>query len=64
VNLPNAEKAASLISERFPNVKAIPFKADVSKESEVEAAIALAVKEFGRLDIMVPLPAHQFRQSH
>lgn len=43
---------AKLISERFPNIKAVPFKADVSKEAEVEASVALAVKEFGRLDVM------------
>ena len=53
VNLDNATKAAKLINERSPNIKAIPFKADVSKEAEVEAAVKLAVKEFGRLDVMV-----------
>ena len=53
VNLDNAQKAAKLISERFPNIEAVPFKADVSKEAEVEASVALAVKEFGRLDVMV-----------
>ncbi|KAJ2926198.1 hypothetical protein H1R20_g10882, partial [Candolleomyces eurysporus] len=52
VNFDNAEKAAKLIQERSPNVKAIPFKADVSKEAEVEASVALAVKEFGRLDVV------------
>ncbi|KAF5331668.1 hypothetical protein D9611_007615 [Ephemerocybe angulata] len=52
VNIANAEKAAALVQERFPNVKAIPYKADVSKEAEVEAAVATAVKEFGRLDVM------------
>ncbi|RXW21168.1 hypothetical protein EST38_g4668 [Candolleomyces aberdarensis] len=52
VNFDNAQKAAKLIQERSPNVKAIPFKADVSKEAEVEASVALAVKEFGRLDVV------------
>ena len=53
MNVESAEKAAKLVSERFPNVKAIAWKADVSKESEVEAAVKKAVEEFGRLDVMV-----------
>ncbi|KAJ3540576.1 hypothetical protein NMY22_g4237 [Coprinellus aureogranulatus] len=52
VNIDAAEKAAKLVSDRFPNVKAIAWKADVSKESEVEAAVKKAVQEFGRLDVM------------
>ncbi|TEB35334.1 short-chain dehydrogenase [Coprinellus micaceus] len=52
VNIENAEKAAKLVSERFPNVKAIAWKADVSKENEVEAAVKKAVEEFGRLDVV------------
>jgi len=52
VNFAAAEKAAKLVQERSPNTRAIPFKADVSKEAEVEAAVQLAVKEFGRLDVM------------
>ena len=39
--------------------KAIIFKADVSKEAEVTAMFAEAMKEFGRLDIVVPNAAHQ-----
>ena len=39
--------------------KAIVFKADVSKEAEVTAMFAEAMKQFGRLDIVVPNAAHQ-----
>lgn len=53
INLPAAEKGASLIRQRFPNVKALAVKADVAKEEDVKSAVELAVKEFGRLDIMV-----------
>ena len=53
VNYENAEKAAKIVSERSPNVKAIAFKADVSKEAEVKASVDKALEEFGRLDIMV-----------
>lgn len=53
MNLEAAEKVVKIVSERFPNVKAIAWRADVSKESEVEAAVKKAVGEFGRLDVMV-----------
>jgi NAD(P)-dependent dehydrogenase (short-subunit alcohol dehydrogenase family) len=53
VNLAAVEKAASLIKERVPNAKTAVIKADVSKEADVKAAVDLAVKEFGRLDVMV-----------
>lgn len=53
INLPGAEKAAALIKERYPNVKIVATKADVGKEEDVKAAVDVAVKEFGRLDIMV-----------
>ena len=53
INLVSAEKAVKIISERYPNVKTISTKADVGKEGEVRAAVDLAVREFGRLDIMV-----------
>jgi len=52
INLASAEKVVKIISERYPNVKAISTKADVGKEAEVRAAVDLAVREFGRLDIM------------
>ena len=39
--------------------KAVLFKADVSREDEVQAMFARALKEFGRLDICVPNSAIQ-----
>lgn len=53
INLEGAQKGANLIKERFPNVKAIAVKADVGKEADVKNAVDTAVKEFGRLDVMV-----------
>lgn len=53
INLEAAEKAAALISKKSPNVKAIAVKADVGKEEDIKAAVDKAVKEFGRLDVMV-----------
>ena len=52
-NLAAVEKAASLINQRYPSVKAIPFDADVAKEADVKAAVDKAIQEFGRLDVMV-----------
>jgi len=52
INLEGAQKGAKIIAERFPNVRAIATKADVGKEADVKAAVDLAVKEFGRLDVM------------
>jgi len=53
INIAAAERAAALVNERFPDIKALACKADVGKEVDVKAAVDLAVKEFGRLDIMV-----------
>jgi NAD(P)-dependent dehydrogenase (short-subunit alcohol dehydrogenase family) len=52
INLEGAQKCASIIAERFPNVRAIATKADVGKEADVKAAVDLAVREFGRVDVM------------
>jgi NAD(P)-dependent dehydrogenase (short-subunit alcohol dehydrogenase family) len=53
INLAAAEKGAALVKERYPEVKALATKADVGKEADIKAAVDLAVKEFGRLDVMV-----------
>lgn len=53
INLEAAEKAAALIAQKSPNVKAIAAKADVGKEADIKAAVDKAVKEFGRLDVIV-----------
>lgn len=53
INIDGARNGAKIIAERFPNVKAIATRADVGKEADVKAAVDLAVKEFGRLDVMV-----------
>ena len=53
INFDAAEKGATLITKRFPNIRAVAIKTDVSKEPDVKAAVERAVKEFGRLDVMV-----------
>jgi len=45
-------RGAALISERFPNVKALAVHADVGKEADIKAAVDSAVLEFGRQDII------------
>lgn len=55
INLKAAESVAALIATRYPNVKAVAVKTDVGVEREVKDAVDLAVKEFGRLDVMVCL---------
>ena len=53
LNLESAQKAAKLIADRYPNIRAIPIKTDVGQEEAIKATVDLAVKEFGRLDVMV-----------
>jgi NAD(P)-dependent dehydrogenase (short-subunit alcohol dehydrogenase family) len=51
-NLNEAESAAARIATDFGR-KAIGFKADVAKEAEVDAMMAKALEEFGRVDVLV-----------
>lgn len=55
INLEAAQRAQKRVQEKYPESKSIAIKCDVSRESEVEACVQLALKEFGRLDIMVSL---------
>jgi len=57
INVKAAETVATLITTRYPNVKAIATKTDVGVEQEIKDAVDFAVEEFGRLDIMVCLPS-------
>ncbi|KAH7074498.1 hypothetical protein BKA63DRAFT_315075 [Paraphoma chrysanthemicola] len=53
LNLEWAQKTSEIISSKPGRAKAIPLKADVTKAADCEAAVQLALKEFGRLDILV-----------
>jgi NAD(P)-dependent dehydrogenase (short-subunit alcohol dehydrogenase family) len=53
IHLESAQRAADLIAERYPNVKALALKTDVGKEDEVRQAVDTTIQEFGRLDVMV-----------
>lgn len=55
INVQAAQKGAELIGKRYPNVRAIAIKGDVSKEEDVKAVVDKAGEEFGRLDVMVRL---------
>jgi NAD(P)-dependent dehydrogenase (short-subunit alcohol dehydrogenase family) len=63
INLENATKVATLISERFPNAKVTVIKVDVGMEADIKAAVDKAVQEFGRLDVMVR-PFHPSLSPH
>ncbi|KAJ4472194.1 hypothetical protein J3R30DRAFT_1043253 [Lentinula aciculospora] len=52
INLDGAKKGVEIIANRYPNVKAIAIRCDVSKEKDIKDSVDTAVKEFGRLDIM------------
>ncbi|EEB98254.1 hypothetical protein MPER_02273, partial [Moniliophthora perniciosa FA553] len=41
INLEGAQKGAKLITERYPKVKALALKCDVSKEGEIKNAVIL-----------------------
>ncbi|KAI0307362.1 mitochondrial 3-hydroxyacyl-CoA-dehydrogenase [Multifurca ochricompacta] len=47
LNLEAAQKAVGIVSQKYPNVKAIAIKADVGKETDVKAAVDTTTKEFG-----------------
>lgn len=53
INVKAVESVGALIATRYPNVRAVAIKTDVGVEEEIKGAVDLAVKEFGRLDIMV-----------
>ena len=50
----NMEEAEAVAQEaRTLGVKALPILADVSDKAQVDAMVATALKEFGRLDILI-----------
>ena len=53
INVEAAQRAAEIINRKHPNAKVLAIKTDVGQEAEVKAAVDTAIKEFGRLDIMV-----------
>ena len=53
VNLDAAQKGADLITQKIPGARAIAVRTDVSKEADIKAVVDRAVKEWGRLDVMV-----------
>ncbi|KAG9198386.1 hypothetical protein G6514_010230 [Epicoccum nigrum] len=53
LNLEWAQKTAEMATARSQKAKAVPLKSDVTKAVDCEAAVEMALKEFGRLDILV-----------
>jgi NAD(P)-dependent dehydrogenase (short-subunit alcohol dehydrogenase family) len=53
VNIEAVQRATEIINGKHPDAKVLAIRADVGQEADVKAAVDTAVKEFGRLDIMV-----------
>ncbi|KAH6622030.1 hypothetical protein C7974DRAFT_435101 [Boeremia exigua] len=53
MNLDWAQKTAEMSMARSQRAKALAFKSDVTKAADCKAAVEAALKEFGRLDILV-----------
>ena len=53
LNLEWAQKTAEMATARLRKANAVPLKSDVTKAADCEAAVEIALKEFGRLDILV-----------
>jgi NAD(P)-dependent dehydrogenase (short-subunit alcohol dehydrogenase family) len=53
MNLEWAQKTVEITSSKPARGRVVPFVADVTKGAECEAAVQSALKEFGRLDILV-----------
>jgi glucose 1-dehydrogenase len=59
----SADKAEAVANEiRAMGRRALVYRADVSKRDQVQAMIDATVREFGRVDIMVPNAAHNVRK--
>jgi len=64
VNKEAVERATDIIRQKQPNAKVLAIRADVGQEADVKAAVDTAVKEFGRLDVMVlSIPSYSSRCS-
>ncbi|KAH4015970.1 hypothetical protein HBI09_204250 [Parastagonospora nodorum] len=53
MNLEWAQKTVAISSSKPGRGRAIAFKADVTKATDCEAAVQLALNEFGRLDVLI-----------
>jgi NAD(P)-dependent dehydrogenase (short-subunit alcohol dehydrogenase family) len=53
LNLDWAQKTADIASSKPGRGKTIPLKADITRVTDCEAAVQMALKEFGKLDILV-----------
>ena len=53
VNKEAVERATEIIRQKQPNAKVLAIRADVGQEADVKAAVDTAIREFGRLDVMV-----------
>lgn len=53
INFEAVQRVANIIRQKQPDAKVLAIKVDVGQEADVKGAVDTAVKEFGRLDIMV-----------
>ncbi|KAH9963125.1 hypothetical protein BC827DRAFT_1259951 [Russula dissimulans] len=47
------ERATEIIKQKVPDANIFPITADIGQEADIKAAVDTAIKEFGRLDVMV-----------
>jgi enoyl-[acyl-carrier-protein] reductase (NADH) len=53
INVEAAQRTTDIIRQKLPDAKVLAISADVGREADVKAAVDTAIKEFGRLDVMV-----------
>jgi NAD(P)-dependent dehydrogenase (short-subunit alcohol dehydrogenase family) len=53
INVEAAQRTTEIIRQKLPDAKVRAISADVGREADVKAAVDTAIKEFGRLDVMV-----------
>jgi NAD(P)-dependent dehydrogenase (short-subunit alcohol dehydrogenase family) len=64
VNNEAVERATEIIRQKQPAAKVLAIRADVGQEADVKAAVDTAIKNFGRLDVMVlPIILYPLRCS-
>jgi len=64
INIEAVQGATEIIRQKQPDAKVLAIRADVGQEEDVKAAVDTAIKEFGRLDVMVPsIPFYYIRRD-
>jgi len=63
INPAALDKATEIIKQKVPDANILPITADIGQEADIKAAVDTAIKEFGRLDVMVRyIPAYRVQR--